>query len=101
MVSVVIAGHEPAPRRRRPWHAQKLSAREPGDRYGTAFSTVVCTENSIRVDYVTETPNVSGDDRPVLPLPDPVVPNNSIRPDLRGEEYSAHYPVRCSRSSIC
>ena len=30
MVSVVIARHEPAPRRRRPWHAQKPSAREPG-----------------------------------------------------------------------
>ncbi len=28
MVSVVIARHEPAPRRRRPWHAQKPSARE-------------------------------------------------------------------------
>ena len=33
---------------------------------------LVCTENSIRVDYVTESPNVSGDDRPVLPLLDPV-----------------------------
>ena len=32
----------------------------------------VCTENSIRVDYVTESPNVSGDDRAVLPLPGPV-----------------------------
>jgi hypothetical protein len=32
----------------------------------------VCTENSILIDYVTESPNVSGDDRPVLPLPDPV-----------------------------
>ena len=31
MVSVVIARHEPAPRRRRPWHAQKPSAWEPGD----------------------------------------------------------------------
>jgi hypothetical protein len=31
----------------------------------------VCTENSIRVDYVTESPNVSGDVRSVLPLPDP------------------------------
>src|SRR3954466_15729778 len=72
----------------------------PGNREienGTAFSAVVCTENSIRVDYVTETPNVSGDDRPVLPLPDPVVPNNSIRPDSRGEAESAHYPVRGAR----
>jgi hypothetical protein len=29
----------------------------------------VCTENSVRIDYVTESPNVSGDDRSVLPLP--------------------------------
>jgi hypothetical protein len=29
----------------------------------------VCTENSILIDYVTESPNVSGDDRSVLPLP--------------------------------
>ena len=27
------------------------------------------TENSVRIDYVTELPNVSGDDRSVLPLP--------------------------------
>ena len=32
----------------------------------------VCTENSVRVDYVTESPNVSDDDRSVLLLPDPV-----------------------------
>jgi hypothetical protein len=32
----------------------------------------VCTENSVRVDYVTESPNVSSDDRSVLPLPGPV-----------------------------
>ena len=31
--------------------------------------TPVCTENSVRIDYVTESPNVSGDDRSVLPLP--------------------------------
>ena len=31
MVRVVIARYEPAPRRRRPWHAQKPSTREPGD----------------------------------------------------------------------
>jgi DNA helicase HerA-like ATPase len=29
----------------------------------------VCTENSVRIDYVTESPNVSGDDRSVRPLP--------------------------------
>ena len=32
----------------------------------------VCTENLIRIDYVTESPNVDGDDRALLPLPDPV-----------------------------
>jgi hypothetical protein len=29
-----------------------------------------------------------------------VVPENSIRPDSRGEAESAHHPMRCSRSSI-
>ena len=32
----------------------------------------VCTDNSVRVDYVSESPNVSDDDRSVLPLPGPV-----------------------------
>src|SRR5439155_9762734 len=32
----------------------------------------VCTENLIRIDCVTESPNVNGDDRSLLPLPDPV-----------------------------
>jgi hypothetical protein len=32
---------------------------------------VVCTENSVRIDYMTESPNVSGDDRAALLLPDP------------------------------
>jgi hypothetical protein len=32
----------------------------------------VCTENSIRVDNATESPNLSGDDRPVLSLLVPV-----------------------------
>ena len=32
----------------------------------------MCTENSIRIDYVTESPNLSGDDRAILPLPGPV-----------------------------
>src|SRR5437773_6824587 len=36
-----------------------------------AFSPV-CTENLIRIDCVTESPNVNGDDRALLPLPDPV-----------------------------
>ena len=32
----------------------------------------VSTENSIRVDHVSESPNVSDDDRSVLPLPGPL-----------------------------
>ena len=32
----------------------------------------VCTENSVLIDYVTEPPNVTGDDRSVMLLPDPV-----------------------------
>ena len=32
----------------------------------------MCTENLIRIDCVTESPNVNGDDRALLPLPDPV-----------------------------
>jgi hypothetical protein len=32
----------------------------------------VCTENLIRIDCVTESPNVNGDDRATLLLPDPV-----------------------------
>ena len=33
---------------------------------------LVCTENLILIDYVTESPNVNGDDRAALLLPDPV-----------------------------
>jgi hypothetical protein len=32
----------------------------------------VCTENSVLIDYVTESPNVGDDDRSVLPFPGPV-----------------------------
>jgi len=32
----------------------------------------VCTENLSRIDCVTESPNVNGDDRAALLLPDPV-----------------------------
>jgi phosphate transport system substrate-binding protein len=35
----------------------------------TVGMIVVCTENSVRINYVTESPNVSGDDRSVRPLP--------------------------------
>jgi len=40
--------------------------------FGDALIWGVCTENLILIDYVTESPNVSGDDRAALLLPDPV-----------------------------
>jgi hypothetical protein len=48
----------------------------------------VCTENLIRIDCVTESPNVNGDDRALLPLPDPVrlavqVKEADLRPRTR------------------
>ena len=36
------------------------------------YRVAVCTENSVLIDYVTESPNVSGDDRSIMLLPDPV-----------------------------
>ena len=38
---------------------------------GGAAAWPVCTENLILFDYVTESPNVNGDDRAALLLPDP------------------------------
>jgi hypothetical protein len=38
----------------------------------SALSGSVCTENLILIDYVTESPNVNGDGRAALLLPDPV-----------------------------
>ena len=44
----------------------------------------VCTENLIRIDCVTESPNVNGDDRALLPRPDPCPSRRSSRrADLR------------------
>ncbi len=37
-----------------------------------ALRTTVCTENSVRIDLVTESPNVSDDGRAVMLLPDAV-----------------------------
>ena len=45
---------------------------EGAERQKTPNEIAVCTENSILIDYVTESPNVSGDDRSVMLLPDPV-----------------------------
>jgi hypothetical protein len=39
---------------------------------GAYEQMVVCTENSVLIDYVTESPNVTGDDHSVMLLPDPV-----------------------------
>jgi hypothetical protein len=39
---------------------------------GLMSAQPVCTENLIRIDCVTESPNVNGDDRAALLLPDPV-----------------------------
>ena len=51
---------------------------------GHHFNTsTVCTENSIRVDNATESPNLSGDDRPVLPLLVSSPRRSSRRVDLR------------------
>jgi hypothetical protein len=44
--------------------------------YQIGILRVVCTENLILFDYVTESPNVNGNDRAALL---PVVPENSIR----------------------
>jgi hypothetical protein len=35
-------------------------------------SGLVCTENLILIDYVTESPNVNGEDRSIMLLPDAV-----------------------------
>ena len=43
-----------------------------GFEHTVGYDPPVCTENSVPIDYVTESPNVSGDDCSVLPLPGPV-----------------------------
>jgi hypothetical protein len=49
----------------------------------------VCTENLIRIDCVTESPNVSGDDRALLPLPDPVRLAVQVEEPTWGREHGA------------
>jgi hypothetical protein len=56
---------------------------------GFFFSLGVCAENSVRIDYVTESPNVSGDDRAVLPPPDPVRLALQVEEPTGGRECSA------------
>ena len=50
----------------------ELRERRTSGRTRDRFSLPVCTENSVLIDYVTDSPNVSGDDRAALLLPDPV-----------------------------
>jgi hypothetical protein len=60
----------------------------------------VRTENLIRIDCVTESPNVSGDDRSVLPLPDPVRLAVQVEEPLRPRQPKrAQIPTRAIRFS--
>src|SRR6059058_4893882 len=49
----------------------------------------VCTENLIPFDCVTESPNVNGDDRAALLLPDPVRLAVQVEEPTRGRERGA------------
>src|SRR5260370_40389576 len=71
----------------------------------------VCTENLVLFDYLTESPNVSGDGRAALLLPDPVrlvcAPNTSsvliARPNrlhLRGGDRALLAPPRAVRLTV-
>src|SRR5437764_3219726 len=60
-----------------------------------AFSPV-CTENLIRIDCVTESPNVNGDDRALLPLPDPVRLAVQVEEPTCGRERGAPSSTDCA-----
>ena len=85
---MVAAGTRIAPR---PPHRSRralLTHRAPtldGDEE-PLFGPRVCTENSVRIDYVIESPNVSGDDRSVLPLPGLVRLAVQVEEPTRGRE---------------
>ena len=53
-------------------HTADVRARKASQFHVADAATLVCTENSIRIDHVSESPNLSGDDRSVLPLAGPV-----------------------------
>ena len=67
--------------------------------------TVVCTENSIRVDHVSKSPNVSDDDRAfclcvalfVLPFKS----KRRLEAEERGAPASAHHIAAESARHIC
>src|SRR5205823_8746057 len=50
-------------------HCEAAELDQTGPPHDSLVMMPVCTENSVGIDYVTESPNVSGDDRSVLPLP--------------------------------
>ena len=50
-------------------HTADVRARKASQFHVADAATLVCTENSIRVDHVSESPNVGDDDRAILPLP--------------------------------
>src|SRR5437016_5855475 len=56
----------------------------------------VCTENLILIDYVTESPNVNGDDRAALLLPDPVRLAVQVEEPTRGRERGAPSSTDCA-----
>src|SRR6266480_7634368 len=56
----------------------------------------VCTENLIRIDCVTESPNVNGDDRALLPLPDPVRLAVQVEEPTWGRERGAPSSTDCA-----
>src|SRR5438552_18015538 len=60
-----------------------------------AFSPV-CTENLIRIDCVTESPNVNGDDRALRPLPDPVRLAVQVEEPTCGRERGAPSSTDCA-----
>jgi hypothetical protein len=49
--------------------------------------------NSVRLDYVTESPNVSGDDRPVVLLPDPVRLAVQVKSRLEAENAALRHQL--------
>src|SRR5437660_3254150 len=56
----------------------------------------VCTENLIRIYCVTESPNVNGDDRALLPLPDPVRLAVQVEEPTWGRERGAPSSTDCA-----
>src|SRR5947209_3879740 len=71
--------------------AMPMRCRCPGDSF-----TPVCTENLIRIDCVTESPNVNGDERALLPLPDPVRLAVQVEEPTWGRERGAPSSTDCA-----